>query len=98
MTKRYFAMIAAAATALTVSGCMINETKRVETRPAGNYEETTSSTDANGTTTHTTDYTTVSTNSDGTKRVVTKTKTTKDPKGLMNKTTTEQSKHVTQQR
>lgn len=63
-------------------------------RAPGKYESTTSSTDSAGTTTERSTSEDVSVDDNGNKKAVVKTKTTRDPKGLFNKQTTEQSKTV----
>ena len=65
--------------------------------PPGEYEKTTTSTDANGTTTKRTSSTDVSVDADGKKRAVVESKTTKDPRGLFNKSTTS-SKQVVEEK
>lgn len=63
-------------------------------RAPGKYESTTSSTDQYGTTTKREDTTDVSVDSSGRKKAVVKSKTTRDPKGLLNKTTNESEKVI----
>ena len=58
------------------------------------YEKTEVSKDANGTTTERQTSSDYDRDDNGHKKVVVKTKTTKDPKGLFNKTTTNESKEV----
>jgi hypothetical protein len=87
MTKQLFALLAVSTTVLTLSACSPERTALDV--PPGNYEKTTSSTDAKGTTTKTQNSTDVSVDKKGNKTAVIKSKTTKDPKGLMNKTTSE---------
>jgi hypothetical protein len=58
----------------------------------GSYDKTSRSTDANGTTYEQDNSTDVTVDSDGRKKTVVRTKTTKDPKGLMNKTTTSKTR------
>lgn len=55
--------------------------------PPGQYSKSTSNTDATGTTTDTSKTTTVSTDANGNKVAVVKTKVSQDPPGLFNKTT-----------
>lgn len=55
----------------------------------GSYEKTSSSTDANGTTVTNKTKTDVTVDEYGNKKAVVKKKTTTDPKGLMNKRTSE---------
>lgn len=64
----------------------------------GTYEKTTTRTDADGTTVKHKDSTVVQEDAYGNKKAVVKSKTTQDPKGLFNKTTTSQSKEVVKER
>ena len=96
MTKQFLALLAVSATALALSACSPERTAL--DAPPGNYEKTTSSTDANGTTTKTQNSTDVSVDKNGNKTAVIKSKTTKDPKGLMNKTTTNESEQVIEEK
>jgi hypothetical protein len=57
-------------------------------RPPGRYENDVSSTDSYGTTTERKSTSTVGYDDYGNKKAVIKTKTTRDPPGLLNKTTT----------
>lgn len=61
-------------------------------RAPGSYDKTSRSTDANGTAYEQDDSTDVSVDSYGNRKTVVRTKTTKDPKGLMNKTTTSKTR------
>jgi len=90
--KKYSTLIAVSVLALVLSACM--DKRSALDNPPGTYERTTSSTDANGTTTERKSSTEVSEDRYGNKKAVVKTKTTKDPKGLLNKTTTSESKEV----
>ncbi|MBN8530881.1 MAG: hypothetical protein J0L97_03335 [Alphaproteobacteria bacterium] len=63
-------------------------------RAPGKYESTTTSTDQYGTTVKREETTDVQVDSSGRKKAVVKSKTTRDPKGLLNKTTTETEKRV----
>lgn len=65
--------------------------------PPGKYERTTSATDAAGTTTERETTTDVTVDEYGHKRAVVKKKTTKDPRGLLNKRTSE-SREVIEER
>jgi hypothetical protein len=80
------------ALALSLGGCA--QEQNALDKPSGTYEKTVTSTDASGTTTQKQSSTVVSEDSDGNKKAVIKSKTTQDPKGLLNKTTTSQSKQV----
>lgn len=92
MTSRLTYLIALSAVALGLGACTPEQ--RVLNAPPGNYENQTSSTDSAGTTTDKKTSTNVSVDQYGNKTAVVKTKTTKDPKGLFNKTTTENSTQV----
>lgn len=62
---------------------------RVTDLPPGTYERESSTTDAHGTTTERKNTTTVYEDPYGNKKAIVKQKTSKDPKGLLNKQTTE---------
>jgi hypothetical protein len=96
MTKQLQALLAVSATILTLSACSPERTAL--DAPPGNYEKTVSTTDANGTTTRTQSSTDVSVDKKGNKTAVVKSKTTKDPKGMMNKTTTSESEQVIEEK
>ena len=61
-------------------------------KPPGEYKSTHKSTNAAGTTTKTTEKTKVYYDDYGNKRAVKETETTRDPKGLFNKSTTSSTK------
>lgn len=92
MKKTFFALIAAGTLALAVTAC--THESNAANLPPGEYEKTTRSTDAHGTTTVRKSYTDVEVDEYGNKRAVVETKTTKDPRGLFNKRTTSQTKQV----
>ncbi|MBL0319283.1 MAG: hypothetical protein IPP74_08355 [Alphaproteobacteria bacterium] len=78
--------------ALTLSACAEDRPQRtVLDQAPGTYERTVSSTDAQGTTTEKQSSTEVSVDKTGKKKAVVKSKTTKDPKGLFNKSTTNET-------
>ncbi len=85
-------IIAITVATLGLGAC--TQEQRVMETPPGKYVSKTSSTDANGTTTDTKSVTDVSVDQYGHKTAVVKNKTTKDPKGLFNKTTTNDSTQV----
>jgi hypothetical protein len=93
MTKHTLTLVALLTTAVSVSACMQDSALNA---PPGTYEKTTKSTDANGTTTKTDKSTEVYYDEYGNKKAVVKSKTTKDPKGLFNKTTTESEEMIEQ--
>jgi hypothetical protein len=93
MQNKTATIIALSALALGLNACM--DMKNAMDTPDGKYENTSSSTDANGTSTTRQSSSEVGTDAQGHKHSVIKTKTTKDPKGLMNKTTTSQTREET---
>jgi outer membrane lipopolysaccharide assembly protein LptE/RlpB len=93
--KTHLTLLLIAGTALTLGACT-HDNKSALDMPPGKYERTTSSTDANGTTTQNQTSTDVNVDQYGNKRAVVETQTTQDPKGLFNKTTTNKSKVVEQ--
>ncbi len=96
MTKYRIAFFTVSAAALALSACSPERTAL--DAPPGNYEKTTSSTDAKGTTTKTQSSTDVSVDNAGNKKAVIKSKTTSDPKGLLNKTTTKESEQILEEK
>ena len=88
MTKmtKISALLTICAAALALSAC--EDHRSATDLPPGRYEKSSSSTDSNGTTTTRDNTTNVSVDAYGNKHAVTTTTTTKDPKGLFNKTTT----------
>jgi hypothetical protein len=85
-----------AISALALGAC--TEERTALDRAPGKYERTTVSTDAEGTTTKRESSTEVDVDDEGHKKAVVKSKTTKDPKGLLNKTTTSESKQVIEEK
>ena len=82
MNKHLVTALASSALILGLAAC------GPTSKAPGTYETESSSVDSNGTRTTKKSYTDVSVDGAGHKKVVSKTKTTKDPKGLFNKTTT----------
>ena len=78
-------LIAVSTLALGLGACTPEQ--RVLNNPPGKYEKATSTTDSSGTTVDKQSSTNVSVDEYGNKRAVIKSKTSKDPKGLFNKTT-----------
>ena len=74
-----------------LTGCMYNEPT---TLPPGQYEQTSESTDSQGTTREQKSSADVYYDENGKKKVSIDRKTTTDPKGLFNKSTTETHKTV----
>lgn len=85
MEKKLSTLVIVSALVLGLSACSPLD------KPPGKYEKTTSSTDSKGTTTEQQSSTDVSVDAQGNKKAVVKSKTTNDPKGLFNKTTTSES-------
>lgn len=90
MKKNIVTIAALSALALGLNACM--DMKNAMDTPESKYENTTSSTDANGTQTTRQSSSEVGTDAQGNKHSVIKTKVTKDPKGLLNKSTTSQTR------
>jgi hypothetical protein len=90
MKNKTVTIVALSALALGLNACM--DMKNAMDTPESKYEKTSSSTDANGTQTTRQTSSEVGTDAQGHKHSVVKSKVTKDPKGLMNKTTTSQSR------
>ncbi len=90
MKKNLPTLVALSALTLSLSACL------PEHRADGTYATTSSSTDASGTTIEKKSSAEVDTDEYGNKKTVVKTKTTKDPEGLMNKTTTSSTKKTTE--
>ena len=95
MEKKLVTLVAVSALTLGLSACMQDS---VLNNPPGKYEKTTSSTDANGTTTEHQSSADVSVDANGNKKAVVKSKTTKDPVGLFNKTTTSESNETLEEK
>lgn len=90
MKKQFITLSMAAFCATGLAGCHSSPTDL----PPGEYSKTSSSVDSNGTETKTTRNTTVLQDANGNKTAVVQSKTTKDPKGLFNKTTTDDSTQI----
>ena len=90
MKKHIVTIVTLSALALGLNACM--DMQNAMDTPENKYENTSSSTDANGTETTRQTSSEVGTGAQGNKHSVIKTKTTKDPKGLMNKSTTTQTR------
>ena len=90
MKTNFFTIIALSAAAFGLNACM--DIKNAMDTPESKYENTSSSTDASGTQTTRQTSSEVGTDAQGNKHSVIKTKVTSDPKGLMNKSTTTQTR------
>jgi hypothetical protein len=94
MKKSILAAAAAIMVLGSTSACSLFEAEQKSNLPPGKYESTRRSTDQYGTETEYMDRTDVRVDEYGNKRVTSEKKTTKDPKGLFNKKTTNKSKQV----
>lgn len=98
MDKKLPILAALSILTLGLSGCMEAHNAMMHNKPVGKYEKTSTSTDDRGTTTEQQDSDEVIVDEDGKKKEIVKSKTTKDPKGLWNKTTTKKSTQVIKER
>ncbi len=90
MKNKTVAIVALSALAVGLSACM--DMKNAMDNAESKYENSSSSTDARGTKTTSQSSSEIGTDAQGNKHSVIKTKTTKDPVGLMNKSTTSQTR------
>ena len=90
MNKPLITLLTVSTLMLSLSACM--DMKNAMDMPDGKSEKMSSSTDANGTTTQRQYSTETDTDETGHKKTIVKSKVTKDPKGLFNKTTTTQTR------
>jgi hypothetical protein len=88
MKKYTVHLLALSAIVLALSGCM--DMKNALDMPVDKYEKTESSTDADGTVTQKQSSSEIAVDKSGNEKTVIKSKTTNDPEGLFNKTTTSQ--------
>jgi hypothetical protein len=84
-----------ATTSLTLAGCA--HERRMMLRAPGSYETNDSYTDSKGTTTSNKTNTDVSIDSRGRRKQSVTSETSRDPRGLMNKTTTKKSTTTTEE-
>jgi hypothetical protein len=96
MQKTLSVFITATVLAMGLSAC--TQEQSALNKPPGKYERTVKSTDSTGTTTERQSSTDVSVDEEGNKKAVVKSKTTRDPKGLFNKTTTSESRQVIEEK
>ncbi len=94
MNKTFMTLLIASTLSIALSAC---QSRRLDT-PPGTYERSSSYTDSNGTTRERETSTDVSIDADGNRKSVTKSKTTTDPKGLFNKSTTSSTKQTIQEK
>ena len=92
MKKQFFTAMALSAAVLSISACSWMEGQSDKTMPPGHYESSNSSVNAAGTRTDTSKDTDVYYDANGDKRSKVTTSTTKDPKGLFNKSTSTSTK------
>jgi hypothetical protein len=95
MNKTIPTLVAVSALALGLAACTPEQ--RMSSKHPGSYESTETSTDARGTKTTKKSTVEVSVDEYGNKKEVITSKTTRDPEGLMNKTSTK-TKHTTEQK
>jgi hypothetical protein len=87
MNKKLPILAAVSVLTLGLAGCMENH-RSMMSKPEGKYSSTETATDTKGTTTVKTTTTEVVIDENGNRKEVITSKTSKDPKGLWNKTTT----------
>ncbi len=90
--KKSLACLTLSLAALSVSACTM--TRSATDLPPGRYESSTKSVDNSGTATKKEATTNVYYDADGNKKATVDTKTTKDPKGLFNKSTSESHESI----
>ena len=95
MNKTIPTVITVSALALALGACTPEQ--RMSHKSPGSYETTETSTDDKGTTTVKTSTTEVTIDEEGHRKEIITSKTTKDPKGWMNKTTTKKTSQTTEQ-
>lgn len=94
MSKKQLVFMALFAVAgLNLAACTTQQ-ERAESLPEGSYKKSVTYTDSSGATVTSQSETDVDVNDEGRKKIVKKSKTTRDPQGLFNKETTSQSKTV----
>ena len=93
-TKLITKVLAASALVTLLVACV----DRPIDRPPGRYESNQSATDSNGTTYERQDSSKVGYDAKGNKTAVTQTKTSRDPPGLLNKTTTKTQETIEQEK
>lgn len=91
MTKPILTILAVSAGVLSLSACMQSPNSPTSLAP-GQYKSTTTSTNSDGTNYEQEKTTNVKVDRYGNKSATVETETTKDPEGLMNKSTTKTTK------
>lgn len=91
MNKKLTTLVAISLLTFGLAGCMEGRRAMMHEKPEGKYDSTETATDAKGTTTVKQSTSEVSVDEYGNKKEVITTKTTRDPKGLWNKTTTKKT-------
>lgn len=93
--NKFLTVTAVTMLALGVSACAEHRAAATATSlPPGKYEHSSQSTDSRGTRTERESSTNVYVDEYGNKKAVVKSETTRDPKGLFNKTTTSKTRTV----
>ena len=92
MKNKTVTIIVLSALALGLNACM--DMKNAMDMPEGKSERSSISTDAYGTKTERQSSTEVDVDDEGNRKTIVKSKVTKDPKGIMNKRTTSQTRKV----
>ncbi len=95
MKNRLTLLATVSVLAFGISACD-NSRQRASALPEGEYEQTSTMVDSQGTKTVKKVSSDVDVDRDGDKKVVVESKVTKDPKGLLNKTTVSKTKGVTE--
>lgn len=90
MKKNIVTIVTLSSLAFSLNACM--DIQNALDTPENKYENTSSSTDSKGTETTRQSSSEIGTDAQGNKHSVIKTKITTDPKGLMNKSTTSQTR------
>ncbi len=96
MNKNIPTIITVSVLALALGACTPEQRMSHKVAP-GSYDSTETSTDAKGTTTVKDSTIVVTVDEDGNRRETVTSKTSRDPKGLMNKTSTK-TKHTTEEK
>ena len=94
MNKTFASLATLSFAVLAVSACSMTPRSEIATKAPGTYESTTKHTDANGTSSTVKKTTVVREDAYGNKTGTVQTKTTTDPKGLMNKSTSTTTTNV----
>lgn len=96
MNKKLPILAAVSVLTLGLAGCMENH-RSMMNKPEGKYDSTETSTDSKGTTTVKQSTTEVVVDANGNRKEIITSKTSRDPKGLWNKTTTKKTSQTTEE-